>query len=175
MKSTPGLELLRQVVDTLERSDVSCALGGSGLLKVLDLGVEVRDWDLTTEAPLERVVASLAPFVPRLVGPNGIHADHKLVVGDEEIEVIVGWSIRWEDEVIRLPTVVTGRWQGIPLGSLESWAVGYALLGRPEKSETLFRHLARHGASEPARGRLLGGHLPPELRAKLESLPSRIT
>jgi hypothetical protein len=172
-RSSPPLESLREVVEALEAGGVPSALGGSGLLAALDLESHVRDWDLTTDAPLDQVRAALARFGPEHVGPNGIHTDDKLVLARMDTECIVGFSLRSGSHVVRLPTRVGGRWNGVPLGSPEVWTVAYALMGRPEKSLRLLHHLASAGADPGALDVMLGQPLPAELALTLSRLPRR--
>jgi hypothetical protein len=77
--------------------------------------------------------------------------------------------------VVRLPTIVTGRWIGVPTGSPEVWAAAYHLMGRPEKSSLLFGLLEKRGAEEAPIARLLAEPLPQELREQLARLPRRAT
>jgi hypothetical protein len=171
--SAPPFASLLDAAQRLEHARIEFALGGSGLLLALGLVDEARDWDLTTDAPLDRVLDSLDGIEQTLVGSSGVHADHKLVLHGGTIEIIVGFAIRSDRGVARLPTIVSGRWRGIPLGSPEVWAVAYALLGRAEKSELVLGHLERAGVDDAARSRLIEEPLPDLLRVRLEALPAR--
>ena len=171
--SRPAIEPLRRALDALARADVTAALGGSGLMAALGHDAPVHDWDLTTDAPLDRVHAALEHESPRPFGSSGIHADAKLTIEDGAVEVIVGFAMRHGDTVVRLPTIVTGEWNGVPLGSPEVWVVAYALLDRTEKSAWLVRHLESRGARAEAVDRLLAQPLPEALRVTLERLPIR--
>ena len=172
MKSSPALAPLVARVERLESSGIVVALGGSGLLAALGLADIVRDWDLTTDAALETVREALAGERTAHHGSDELHADQKLVLDDEAIEIIIGFAFHVEGGVVRIPTVVTGRWQGIPLGSPEGWAVAYELLGRPRKSETLLAHLAAVGADAQSIARLLREPLPGAIAARLADLPT---
>jgi hypothetical protein len=180
-RSSPPIAPLRRLVLGLERAGVTSALGGSGLLAALGVevvageAVEIGDWDLTTDAPLEQVRRAVVRSRHRLMGPNGPHADHKIQLRQGEIEIIIGFSIHAPAGTVRLPTLVTGHWNQIPIGSPETWAVAYGLLGRREKSEALFRYLDAHGADHEPRRRLLAEPLPEELGVRLASLPLRAT
>jgi hypothetical protein len=171
--ATPPLEPLREVVSALASADIVCALGGSGLLAALGLETVVRDWDLTTDAPLEAVRLALARFEPALAGPSGIHADHKFMLARHETECIVGFSFRHGPDVIHLPTWVTGTWRGVPVGSPEAWWLGYALMGREEKAARLLAHLETKGARREAVERLRTEPLPPALARSLRALAVR--
>jgi hypothetical protein len=175
LKSSPPLALLRDYVERLERGGLTVALGGSGLLAALGLGDTVRDWDLTCDAPLDRVVAALdgEPFVHH--GSDELHADQKLALADDTVEVILGFAFHVGGAVVRIPTIVSARVEGIPLASPEAWAVAYALLDRPPKSDALFDHLARHGADAGVVAQLLAEPLPPHLAARLAALPTSRT
>lgn len=175
MIAHPPLAPLHEVVAALEAGGVACALGGSGLLAALGLETSVRDWDLTTDAPLAAVSAALAPWSPEWMGPNGVHADQKLMLPALHTECIVGFAFRMEAGagVVRIPTVVASRWEDVPTGSPEAWTVAYALLGRAEKSRRLMDHLARHGADPGVIARLRAEPLPPRLDEALAALPRR--
>ncbi len=168
--SAPPLAPLREVVERLEGAGIACALGGSGLLMALGLVEQVHDWDLTTDASPAAVLAALAGRDLVLHGNSGDHADHKVVTAGGAIEVIARFAFRVPGGVARIPTIVSGRWRGVPLGSAEAWAAAYVLLGRPAKAELLFAHLARRGAEPSALRTLLAQPLPRALAARLRAL-----
>lgn len=170
--SAPPFALLRDRIERIERAGVTVALGGSGLLAALQLTDHVRDWDLTTDAPLEQVTAALAGEPYRASGGDHLHADHKLALSDGQVEVIVGFAFHTPAGVVRIATIVSARPDGLPLGSPEGWAVAYALLGRPAKSKALLAYLATHGVEPGAQARLLDEPLPSELAGKLAALPT---
>jgi hypothetical protein len=172
LKSCPAVEPLLALVARMERCGIRVALGGSGLLAALGLADVVGDWDLTTDAELDAIVAALAgePFTHK--GSDALHADQKLILADGSIEVIVGFAFHTPRGVVRLATREHGRWNGIPLGSPEAWAIAYHLLGRDAKAEALWRTLAERGADPEAVAALLGQPLAPELAARLRSLPT---
>jgi hypothetical protein len=169
--TSPPFPALREVVATLESAGIECALGGSGLLASLGLETVVRDWDLTTDQPLEVVRAALTRYAPEHMGPNGVHADDKLMILEHSIECIVRFAFHSEGRVVRIPTLVRARWSGVPIGSAEAWAVAYALMGREEKSRRLFDHLEHVGADGEAVRRLFAEPLPDALRKLLSALP----
>ena len=105
------------------------------------------------------------------MGPAGRHADHKLIVGDGKIEIIVGFAIRSGENAVRIPTLVTGHWNGIAIGSPTAWAVAYWLLGREAKAELLLGHLRREGAEPRALGLFRSQPLPDVLSDRLSRLP----
>jgi hypothetical protein len=159
------------VVRRLEEGAMVVALGGSGLLGALGLGIEARDWDLTTDSAIDEVEARLVGFEVERFGPSGLHADHKLRVAGGAIEIICGFAIHAGQGIVRIPTAVHARALGVPLGSPEAWAVAYALLGRKEKSERLMKWLAAHGADARMIGRLRAEPLPTALQTALAALP----
>jgi len=175
VKSSPPLSLLRSYVERLEAGGVTVALAGSGLLAALGLADTVRDWDLTTDDPYERVVDALAGEHHVLHGSDDLHADRKLALAGGTVELILGFAFHAERGVVRIPTLVSARVEGIPLASPEGWAIAYHLLGRMEKSAALFDHLARHGADPAAVTRLLEEPLPPSLATRLAALPTSRT
>ncbi len=172
-RSHPPLEPLQDVVARLRAAGIETALGGSGLLAAPGLETTVHDWDLTTDAAQDEVASALAPLSPTLVGSSGIHADSKVMLPALELEVICRFAFAAGDGVIRIPTVVTGTWNGVPLGSPEAWAVAYTLLGRDPKAERLFRLLAMRGADDVMVDRLLREPLPLALQARLRRLTPR--
>jgi len=169
----PPIEPVREIVGRLEAAGIACALGGSGLLAALGLWDRVRDWDLTTDAPVDHLTALLEGGSFERFGPSGVHADSKLVIAAAGVDLIAEFALRAGDAVCRLPTIVTRRWNGLPLGSPEVWAVAYTLLERPAKAERLFDHLARAGADEAARALLDREPLPDDLRRRLAEVPRR--
>jgi hypothetical protein len=170
LKSAPPAAPLLAAIAALERAGLVCALGGSGLLASLGLADRVRDWDLTTDAPLDRLLPLFESRGPEAVGPSGVHADRKLVLDGGVVEIISGFAFRAPGGVVRIPTVVSGRRDGIPIGSPEAWAVAYVLLGRPAKSEALFGWLAAHGADPETVARLRAEPLPAALSARLAAV-----
>ena len=170
LQSAPPAGPLLEAVRRIESAGLTVALGGSGLLAVLGLGTEARDWDLTTDAGHEDVAARFAGIEIERVGASGIHADHKVRLEGGAVEIICGFAIRAGAGVVRIPTVVSARVELVPIGSPEAWAVAYALLGREEKSERLMRWLEARGADLGVIARLLAEPLPLNLAARLESL-----
>ena len=82
---TPPLEPLRDVVARLEARGLVCALGGSGLLAALRLEDSVRDWDVTTDAPIEAVRDALAGTASTWKGSDEIHADLVALAGVDRV------------------------------------------------------------------------------------------
>lgn len=174
--SAPPFAPLGDRIGRLEHAGLVVALGGSGLLAALGLADRVRDWDLTTDASQQQVTAALAGEPYQASGGDALHADHKLAFSEGLVEVILGFAFHTASGVVRIPTLVSERRDGVPLGSPEGWAVAYHLLGRDAKSEKLFDYLGKRGADPLARVRLMAEPLPPEIAARLAALPtSRIT
>ena len=167
----PPWEPLWEVHTRLERAGIAHALGASALLHALGLWDHVGDWDVNVEADHDVLGPLLADLAPVKFGSSGIHADSKLQLFDAQVEVIVRMAIVAEGQVVRIPTLPASAWRGVPVGSPEAWAVAYALLGRAEKSELLFRSLASGGARSGAVERMLAEPLPAELAARLRRLP----
>lgn len=176
---TPPLAPLRARLAALERAGLAHALGASGLLAALGLVSEVRDWDVTVEAGVEEIAALYPEGGFTRHGPGGGHADHKLSFEADRVELIAGFAFAVAGGVVRIPTVVTGRWQELPLGSPLGWAVAYALLAQAENSarrrhraDALFAWLAVHGADPVTRTRLAREPLPTALRERVAALPT---
>ena len=169
----PPFPILERTVDHLARAGIPCALGGSGLLSALGLAAGARDWDVTTDAPLERVLECMRGQSFELSGHSGIHADHKLRLDGGALELIVCFTMTTETGLVRLPTLSEGSWLGIPLGSPVVWAVAYRLMERHPKADLVLAHLRAEGASRAAVERMLAQPLPPRVRADLKSLPLR--
>ncbi len=190
MKSPPIASVLA-LVRPLEAARIPCALGGSGLLAALGLTQNVNDWDLTTDVPWTRSLDVLWRAMPagerswgpasrvrrraelgaELAGTDDLHADHKLTFPKLQVELIHHFAFYVKDEVVHVPTRVTGRWKGIPLGSPEGWAVAYALMGRAPKAEILFGWLEQNGADAARVAELVDQPLPRALSRRLGSLP----
>ena len=179
----PPLPPLLETLARLERAGIPHALGASGLCAALGLVDHVNDWDVTCEADLDTLAALFADRPHERFGNSGCHADHKLNLEANGIELIARFAFFVPGGVVRIPTRVTGRWNGAPVGSPEAWAVAYALMGefddvaqrerRRARAETLFAWLAEHGAEPAAVRELLAEPLPAELATRLGALPAR--
>lgn len=171
------ISMLRPVVERLTSAGVELALGGSGLLLSLGLVQQVRDWDLNTDAPLEQVEAALGA-APRAAAPHGdgpYASAYRLDLnpGGQPVDLMGRFAVRTESGICHMPTVVSGTWRGIPVGSPEVWAVAYRLIGRPQKADLLSAFLAREGARPQVTARLLQEPLPAPVRAEVEAWPLR--
>jgi hypothetical protein len=177
----PPLEPLRETLGTLAAAGVPHALGASGLCAALGLVDRVNDWDVTCDADLATLERLFAGRHSASFGNSGCHADHKLNLRDGEIELIARFAFFVPGGLVRIPTIVTREWNGVPVGSPETWAVAYALMGefddeadrerRRGRAEALFGWLATHGADPLAVRTLLAEPLPAPLAARLAALP----
>lgn len=169
----PPVEPVVTVVRRLQTAGVEVALGGSGLLAAHGLVDRVRDWDLTTDAPAT-LVEPLMQGLDYVDGtdPVRFRTERRLVVraGGIDVDLICRFAIQGELGTCRMPTLVTGEWQGLPLGSLEVWAAAYWMMGRRPKAELVLAHLAAAGADAGRLERVLAEPLPPDLRERLERI-----
>lgn len=144
----PDVSRARHVFAVLGEQGIVAALGGSGLLAALGLVSVVSDWDITTDAALPIVEHALESagivYQTKEVDSGSPYRSTALLVIDSgEIDLIVEFAIRHEDEVVRLPTAITGHWLGIPVGDPRVWAQAYHLLGRSERADLLENWLMR--------------------------------
>ncbi len=169
----PDVSVLLPLVERLTSAGIEVALGGSGLLYSLGLGEQVRDWDLNTDAPLDRVEAALGALPRRMatVGDGAYASAYRLslIAGGREVDLMGRFAIRTESGICHMPTVICATWQGVPAGSPEVWAVAYRLIGRNEKADRLFAHVAHHGARPGVVATLLDQPLPPGVRSEVEA------
>lgn len=170
---TPARAGLDEVVGRLERAGLQAALGGSGLLAALGLAAEVRDWDVTVDAPARVAWGALRDLSPVYAGASGGHADEKLMIPALGLECICRFAFVTPGGTIPIPTRVAARVDGIPLASPEAWAVAYALLGRAAKSEALLAHVSRTGADPAVLQALFRAPLPLPIARALAALPLR--
>lgn len=169
----PPLEPLLEVHRRLERAGIAHALGASALLHAHGLEDHVGDWDINTDTGHDALEPLFKDLAPVRFGSSGIHADSKLQMYGASVELIVRMAIVAEGRVVRIPTLPRSRWNGVPVGSREAWAVSYALLGRVEKSERLFVALEAGGANAADVRRMLEEPLPAALADRLRALPAR--
>lgn len=173
----PPFDQLAEAGARLDAAGLVWALGGSGLLHVLDLADHVGDWDLQTDASPEDCEAAFAGRPYQRYDANGCHADHKLTLLDADAEIIIRFAFATPRGVVRIPTRVAGHWRGMPLASPEGWAAAYWLLGeldgvpaRTVKAERLLAHLDHEGAHQARLAELLAQPLPPALVERLAAL-----
>jgi hypothetical protein len=173
----PPLAPLLEIGARLDRAGLSWALGGSGLLLALSLVDRANDWDVTCDVPAEVVEAEFADLPHASTGNNGVHADQKLMFEPARTELICRFAFFTPGGIVHLPTIVRGRWNGVPLASAEVWATAYALMGelesskrRRERAELLLAYLERHGADRDVVAQLLAEPLNASIRARLQAL-----
>ena len=155
---TPPLPIVAAVVAALQAHGAVAAVGGSGLLAALGLVDSVRDWDVTTDAATQTVESALAQVsgatvAPAASGDAGYATRARFVVrgNDHEVDVLVGFALLEEDQVVPLPTRVTRTWQGLPIADPEVWLRAYRLLGRHERADLLQRYLDEDAHRLPRR------------------------
>ncbi|MDF2628074.1 MAG: hypothetical protein K0R39_1905 [Symbiobacteriaceae bacterium] len=165
----PPIEPLRLVVERLTSAGIQAALGGSGLLYSLGLVEAVRDWDLTTDAALAEVAGALKadiPWAPSPTGDQGYATVNRINItpSGADIDMMIRFAVHSEGGVVTFPTIVTGHFRGIPVGSPEVWAVAYELIGRPAKATLLHDYLRRKGAQSDVAAKMLAQPLPEAVR-----------
>ena len=171
--STPPLPALLDILSALTRADIRASLGASALLHALGLCETVRDWDLTTDAPADRVRAALDRFDFETIGPNSIfetEAMFRVRHAGASIDVMCRFAIRHESGIFVVPTEPAGEWHGVPLASAAAWAAAYAIMGREERAALLFRHLAARGVACDEFERLLLLSLPERVLRRLDAV-----
>jgi len=172
----PPLAPLHALLAPLAAAGIPHALGGSGLLAALGLVDRVNDWDVTVEADEHALAALYSAHAFTRHGNSGGHADHKLTFAAERTELIVRFAFFVPGGIVRIPTVVTDRWNDVPIGSPAGWAAAYAIMAEQEsdarragRAERLFAWLETHGA-DPGLSMLLAEPLPPAIAARLRSV-----
>lgn len=141
---TPDFSAIKEVSSRLKKANIKHALGGSGLMASLGLIKDVRDWDLTTDAEWETVEPLLKGLSYEIKSPTELFPSKYLCVikiGNTSIDLIGGFAVSTNNGVFKVPTLVTGEWEGVPVGSPAVWAKAYDLMGRPEKSKLLLDYL----------------------------------
>jgi hypothetical protein len=139
----PPLTVVTAVIAALQGYGAVAAVGGSGLLAALGLVTQVRDWDVTTDAPTETVEVALNSTgltYTRSVAGDGQHATRArfaVVAEDHEVDVLVGFAIREGTHVVPLPTRITCSWRGLPMADPTVWLTAYRLLGRHDRADCL--------------------------------------
>jgi hypothetical protein len=145
---TPPLSVVTAVLEALQAHDAVAAVGGSGLLAALGLVDSVRDWDVTTDAATETVEAALAGVAGAAVtaasaGEAGYATRARFIVhsDDHDVDVLVGFALLEQQQVVPLPTRVTRMWRGLPIADPAVWLQAYRLLGRHHRADMLQRWL----------------------------------
>ena len=139
-ESTPGKGALFEIAKRLKKNNIQFALGGSGLLSFFGCQTEINDWDITTDAPIEVVESAIDGLQFKRIGPSGIFETEylfKISLMNSIVDLMGRFALRTIDGVFKVPTIVSGEWDGIPVGSPESWIKVYELLGRDKKAALL--------------------------------------
>ncbi len=137
---TATLDDLHVVSAALTSAGIAHALGGSGLMHLLGLAVDVHDWDITTDAPEAPVRAVVERFTHTRLGPAGPFRSrfaYKLAVGNSGVDVIGGFAVHDGQGIVECRTIVTGYSGAVPLGSPAEWARIYRALGEDRKADAL--------------------------------------
>lgn len=137
------IEDLIQFSTMLSDAGVMHALGGSGLMNLLGIDVQVNDWDITTEADEERVSGLLSEYQSIYVKRTHPYTSKYLYrskIGLSEIDLIGDFSVATETGIVHCKTHVRGIYQGVPLGCLNEWYAIYKALGKFEKCALIERY-----------------------------------
>ena len=141
------LTVLCRIAEQFNRSNISWAVGASGMLCLNGIADTFHDLDLMVdEAHIEEAKAildTMGTLQPRIPNPN-FKTKHFLeyVIDDVEADVIAGFIITKEGIDHHLPfdashieRIVTVNGQQIPLQSRSDWQHYYTLLDRPHKAQ----------------------------------------
>ncbi|MEU6115888.1 hypothetical protein ABZ840_15355 [Streptomyces sp. NPDC047117] len=159
---TPPVDVVMRVVRSLRARGMEPALGGSGLLVALGLTEIAHDWDLTVDSPEAAVREALDDGGFRFsdgTGGDPLYATRRRFIidgGGHSIDLLVGFALRSADEVVPLPSQVTGSWRGLPLADPVVWERAYVLLGRPKKAAALRQWLNEDPQAERPQRKFLG-------------------
>jgi hypothetical protein len=169
-----SLESVKRITGLLDAAGLGYASGGSGLLYSLGLTQAVRDWDLTTDAPLESVTHALqgVAWISLTSGDYPFASSYRLSIEDPRlpIDIIGRYAIHSEHGLCRLPALAAFQWNGLSMGSPEIWTAAYTLMKRDQKAELFYDYLQEHGADPAVLRLLLAEPLPGPLRTKLLQL-----
>lgn len=184
MTSHPPLSPVHAVVQALQSSGLRPTLGGSGLLHAYGLINAVRDWDVLVDTDVAAVQTALDEAgllwtdAADRSGRYATSARLLLTMGDAEIDLMVEFAI-WPEGAshdgppVRIPSIPSGTWNGIPLGSLEAWLAAYRLMRRPNKPDRIHEYLATSGVNHDHLERMLAEPLPEHMRRELMDLRLR--
>lgn len=129
---------------TLSERGIHHALGGSGLMNLLGIELQVHDWDITVDYPEELVKTAISPYEyhrKESKAPFESAYAYRVTVGTSDIDLIGSFAIRVGSVILECATIVTGEYQGIPLGSLEEWEKMYVAMGEEKKVGQIRTHL----------------------------------
>jgi len=143
--STPPLDSVVQIIEALRNRGAEVSIVGSGLVASLGLIDQVRDWDVTTDAADDVVMDALVSvglgFVDSTTCDDLFATRRRFVVdvGSHSIDVIVGFALWDNGELVELPARTIGTWRGLPMADPKVWQRAYELLGRHDRARLLAR------------------------------------
>lgn len=140
----PEFSKLEALSSKLSRAGIVHALGGSGLLSYLGLPVDVNDWDITTEAPLQDVAKALGDYEYRKLAQDGVFKSEyalRLKLGHSDADIIGSFAVLDEQQTVSIQTTVTGYWESVPVGSPSEWLKVYRAVNNPDKTRLLESYL----------------------------------
>ncbi|MBB6671895.1 hypothetical protein [Cohnella nanjingensis] len=152
----PYIENLTAVIEQFEQSGISYSLGGSGLLHSLGITNSVRDWDVMTEAPKDRVLNALQNYevVETTSGNFPFGTAYKLLVHSEnpQVEILGRLSIYTDKGLCRMPSIHVSRWNGDGCHYGDAWFERHVGNDGARRSEPGDSHLFYHSGCRDAAG-----------------------
>ncbi|TWT09334.1 hypothetical protein [Planomicrobium sp. CPCC 101079] len=173
------VEDLQKIAQELDKHHISYALGASGLLFALGLMEhrEMGDWDLFTEAPHGDVKKALKNFASKdtVCGDYPYATEYKILFNEKgtAIEVAGNFAIYHQDQLCKIPVVISRIWEGIKLGSPEVWYVAYTLMERRASAHLLQSYLQSVGADQKILALLMKEPLSEFLKDALNKFPEK--
>ncbi|CAH1198885.1 hypothetical protein [Paenibacillus sp. JJ-223] len=168
----------RQLLPLVERLDargVRYALGGSGLLRYLNLIQSVNDWDLTVECSKVELLEAIHGFdyKEQPSGDPPFASEYRLSLPSLNVDIIGGFAIYSGKGVVKLPIRRMSVWDGVHVSHPEVWYVAYRLMDRGTKGDMLFQYLQSNKRlvnQDLVHELLAADHLDPFLRNELNDL-----
>ncbi|CAM4048839.1 hypothetical protein COLU111180_20815 [Cohnella lubricantis] len=136
------LDLL-PIVKRLEAYHIPYALGGSGMLRYLNLIHEVNDWDLMVECPKSTLIEAIQDldWAELPTGGHPFASPYRISIESLQIDFIGHFALHTESDIFHLPIASFAIWDGIRLSSPEVWYIAYSLMGRTAKANLLQDYL----------------------------------